>query len=197
MVINATERKKNRRFALDSNQCRVLHAILATQLHAKYFSSFLSRVPFLILSWWTFISPVATVFIDFRQAFDQLWAEGCIGKLKRLGIPKAYVRWIESWLENRSGFIEINDTRSRAFRICRGGPQGSCLTPAIFITYHSDMWSYIENSIPNFFADDLACVIGGRIGAKYSLQCLDLERTLNKLFHYLEYYTILAVQPVN
>ncbi len=142
-------------------------------------------------------SPVATVFVDFKQAFDQLWWAGCIGKLIRLGIPKAYVLWIDCWLRDRTGFIEINDKRSRVFPILRGGPQGSCLTPAIFITYHCDMWSYLESSLPNFFADDLACVLGGMIGVKYSRQCLDLEERLKKLFDYLEYYSILSVQPIN
>jgi hypothetical protein len=116
-------------------------------------------------------APVATVFVDFKQAFDQLWWTGCLGKLARLGIPRAYVSWIEGWLNHRSGFIEINDKRSRSFSIFKGGPQGSCLTPAIFITYHCNMWSYLQSSLPNFFADDLACVVGGMIGMKYSNIC--------------------------
>ncbi len=48
-----------------------------------------------------------------------------------------------------------------------------------------------------FFADDLAVVIGGRIGVNYTLQCLDVERKLKQLFDNLEYYTVLAVQPIN
>ncbi len=59
------------------------------------------------------------------------------------------------------------------------------------------MWKYLEGSLPNFFADDLACVIGGRMGVKYSSQCLDLERKLKKLFDYLKYYAVLSVQPIN
>ena len=59
------------------------------------------------------------------------------------------------------------------------------------------MWSFIENTLPNFFADDLACVISGMMGAKYTQQCLDLERKLHKLFEYLEYYSVLSVQPIN
>ena len=142
-------------------------------------------------------TPVATVFVDFKQAFDQLWWTVCLGKLSRLGIPKAYVSLIESWLKHRLCFIEMNDKRSTTFSISKGGPQGSCLTPALFIVYHSDMWSYLQNSLPNFFTDDLACVTGGMIGVKYSRQCLDLEEKLKKLFDYLEYYTTLAVQPIN
>ena len=142
-------------------------------------------------------APVATVFVDFKQAFDMLWWEGCVGKLRRLGIPKAYVLWLESWLRGRQGFIEMNGTRSRLFPIMKGGPQGSCISPVLFITYHCDMWKHIENSISNFYADDLACVVGGMIGEKYTLQCLDLERKLKKLFEYLEFYAVLSVQPIN
>jgi hypothetical protein len=142
-------------------------------------------------------TPVATVFIDFKQAFDQLWWLGCLGKLSRLGIPKAYVSWIESWLKHRSVFIEMKDKKSRFFSVFKGGPQGSCLTPALFITYHSDMWSYLQISLPNFYADDLACVVGGMMGAKYSNQCLDVDEKLKKLFDYLEFYSTLSVQPIN
>ncbi len=37
-------------------------------------------------------TPVSTVFIDFRQAFDQLWWTGCLGKFLSLGVPKDYVK---------------------------------------------------------------------------------------------------------
>ncbi|CAF1434354.1 unnamed protein product [Rotaria magnacalcarata] len=84
-------------------------------------------------------SPVCTVFVDFRSAFDQLWFDGCVGKRSRLGIPATYAAWIKEWLTNRRGYIDIQGTCSRWLPIKRGGPQGSCLTPSIFITYHSDM----------------------------------------------------------
>ena len=117
-------------------------------------------------------APVATVFVDFKQAFDQLWWTDRLGKLSWLCIPKTYVSWIESWLKHRLCFMEMNDKCSKTFPIFKSGPQRSCLTPALFITYHSDMWSYIQSFLSNFFADDLACVIGGMIGVKYSRQCL-------------------------
>ena len=142
-------------------------------------------------------APTATVFIDFKQAFDQLWWTGCLGKLGRLGIPKAYVLWLEYWLRDRKGYIEMNNKCSRSFPILRGGPQGSCLTPAVFITYHCDMWTFLQNSLPHFYADDLACVLSGMMGVKYSQQCLDLEMRLKKLIDHLEYYAVLSVQPIN
>ena len=34
---------------------------------------------------------VATVLVDFKSAFDQLWFDVCLGKLSRMGIPTAYI----------------------------------------------------------------------------------------------------------
>jgi len=142
-------------------------------------------------------SPVATVFVDFKSAFDQLWFEGCLGKLIRMGIPTAYVNWIRAWLEGRRGRIEIQEKRSRWFPIGRGGPQGSSLTPTLFITYHADMEHFVPMAASYFFADDLAAVVSAQIGIKYTQQVIDLEQRLRKFFDQLEYYSLLAVQPIN
>lgn len=142
-------------------------------------------------------SPVATVFVDFKSAFDQIWFEGCIGKLLRMGIPISYVNWIKLWLHGRRGTIEINGTRSRWFPIKRGGPQGSSLTPSLFITYHADMADFFPAASSFFFADDLAAVFAGQIGKRYTDQCIDLERRLSRFFESLEFYATLAIQPIN
>ena len=142
-------------------------------------------------------SPVATVFVDFKWAFDQLWFEGCLGKLIRMGIPLACTNWIGAWLRGRRGLIEIQGKRSRWFEIRRGGPQGSSFTPTLFITYHGDMAEFLPMAMPFFFADDLAAVIAGQIGIRFTDQCIDLERRLHAFFEQLEFYSILAVQPIN
>ncbi|CAF4319522.1 unnamed protein product, partial [Rotaria magnacalcarata] len=142
-------------------------------------------------------SPVETIFVDFRSAFDQLWFLGCIGKLKRMGIPRKYLIWIENWLMNRRAFIEIKGERSKWFRIRKGGPQGSIFTPLLFITYHSDLTETLNCCLSHHFADDLAAIMAGGIGLKYSLQCLELEKKLSSFFEDLEYYCTLTAQPIN
>jgi hypothetical protein len=72
----------------------------------------------------------------------------------------------------------------------------SCSTPAIDITYHCDMWTFLGISLPNLFADDLACVMDGRLGIEYSLQYLDLENKLTTLFNYLDSFAILSLQSI-
>ncbi|CAF3321965.1 unnamed protein product [Rotaria socialis] len=142
-------------------------------------------------------SPVGTIFVDFRSAFDQLWFRGCIGKLKRMGIPRKYLIWIENWLMNRRAFIAIKGERSKWFRIRKGGPQGSIFTPLLFITYHSDLTETLNCCLSHHFTGDLAAIMGGGIGLKYSLQCLELEKKLSSFFKDLKYYCTLTAQPIN
>jgi hypothetical protein len=150
-----------------------------------------------ILSYMSNSSPVATVFVDFKSAFDQLWFEDCLGKLARMGIPQTYIIWIRKWLSDRRAIIEIQGKRSKWFTIQRGGPQGSSFTPTLFITYHSDMADFILSAMSFFFADDLSAVLAGQIGICYTDQCIDLERRLQTFLKQLEFYSTLAVQPIN
>lgn len=142
-------------------------------------------------------APVATIYVDFKNVFDMLWHEGCVGKLARLGVPKAYVNCIRGWLENRCAYIEIEEAKSRWFRLENGGPQGGTLTHSLFIAYHADMPEFPSGCSSHFFADDLAAVISGRTGEKYTTQCLDLEFRITKLFDQLEFYCLLSQQPIN
>ncbi|CAF4694822.1 unnamed protein product, partial [Rotaria magnacalcarata] len=142
-------------------------------------------------------SPTATIFVDFKCAFDMLWHDGCIGKFRQMGIPMSFIKWIKAWLENRRGYIEINNFKSRWFCIGRGGPQGSPLTPTIFITYHADMSNFLSWSSSHLFADDLAAIVSSQIGVKFNTQCLDLEKRLKFFFEQLEYYCLLTFQLIN
>ena len=101
-------------------------------------------------------SPVATIFVDFKAAFDQVWFEGCLGKLKRMSIPKAYLRCIDTWLRGRRAYIEIAGQKSRWFSILKGCPQWSVFSSTLFITYHVDMGEFLGFCLSHFVADDLA-----------------------------------------
>ncbi|CAF3391072.1 unnamed protein product [Rotaria socialis] len=142
-------------------------------------------------------SPTSTVFVDFKSAFDQLWFEGCLGKLTRMEIPTAFVNWIRAWLSDRKAVIEVQGNPSRWININRGGPQCSSVTPTLFITYHRDMADFIPGAMSFVFADDLAAVIAGQIGIRFTDQCIDLERRLHTFFEQLEFYAILDIQPIN
>ena len=112
-------------------------------------------------------------------------------------ISKAYLNWINAWLHGRRAYIEINGPKSRWFDIRKECPPGSVLPPPLLITYHADMKSFLGDFMSHFFADDLAALLAGNIGTKYTSQCLDLEKKLTEFFDRLEYDAALTQQPIN
>ncbi|CAF4591535.1 unnamed protein product, partial [Rotaria socialis] len=59
------------------------------------------------------------------------------------------------------------------------------------------MADFIPGAMSFFFADDLAAVLTGQIGIRFKDQCIDMEGRLHTLSEQLEFYAILAVQPIN
>ena len=84
---------------------------------------------------------------------------------------------ILSYMSNSSPVDPLlQGKRSRWFAVCCGGSQGSSCTPILFITYHADMGDFVPMTMSFSFSDNLAAVIIGQIGIRYTDQCINLER---------------------
>ena len=59
--------------------------------------------------------------------------------MKNIGMDQNLLRWISSFLSERTISIKIEDIKSDAFITKHGVPQGSPLSPILFIIYVSDI----------------------------------------------------------
>lgn len=59
------------------------------------------------------------------------------------------------------------------------------------------MSTYLPGVLCHFFADDLAAVISGQMGCKYTSQMIDLEKRIKSFVDQLEFYSDLSLQPIN
>ena len=66
-----------------------------------------------------------SVFIDAEKAFDTVWHDGLRQMLLQDGIPVILLRWISSWLSNRTCRIRVNDSYSYIVVLIAGVPQGA------------------------------------------------------------------------
>ena len=87
------------------------------------------------------------------KAFDKVWHEGLIFKLKQNGINGNPLKLLENYLSDRTQRVLINGTESSWGKIKSGVPQGSVLGPLLFLIYINDLEKGIHSSI-KFFADD-------------------------------------------
>lgn len=99
----------------------------------------------------------ALVVFDIKQAFDSVWHHSLWFKLKKMGILDYLWQWCKAFLSGRKSLIDLNSFTSETFELHRGTPQGSPLSPLLYILYTSDSLTLIPNhTISNLFADDTA-----------------------------------------
>ena len=80
-----------------------------------------------------------------------------LSKLSELGLDPYLLRWIRSYLSNRSQYVSIDGVDSHILPVVSGVPQGSVLSPLPFMLYINDVVTAISaESEVNMFADDIA-----------------------------------------
>lgn len=96
----------------------------------------------------------SSVFLDVKQAFDRVWHEGLLFKLKHL-LPTPFYLLLKSYLSGRRFFVNINGDESEIGTINAGVPQGSVLGPVLYTIFTSDMPVSDDVTIATY-ADDTA-----------------------------------------
>ena len=96
---------------------------------------------------------VRAVFLDMSKAFDKVWHDGLIFKLKQNGVSGNLLKFFESYLCNRKQRVAMNGSYSDYACIESGVPQGSVLGPLLFLVYINDLEKDIISNV-KFFADD-------------------------------------------
>ena len=111
----------------------------------------------------------AVILFDIKAAFDSVWHDGLIYKLNDLRLPQYIINYIISFLQNRSAAIEIENILSRPFNLMSGTPQGSPISPLLYIMYTADSMNDIPpHTEHGLFADDTALWTSSHIMTKLS-----------------------------
>ena len=96
---------------------------------------------------------VRGVFLDISKAFDKVWHDGLIFKLKSYGVEGELFLLLKKYLHNREQRVVLNGQTSEWKKIYSGVPQGSVLDPLLFLIYINDVPDGIT-SMCKIVADD-------------------------------------------
>ena len=96
---------------------------------------------------------VQGVFLDLSKAFDKVWHEGLLYKLKNNGINGNALQLIESLLHNKLQRVVLNGQSSSLPSIRAGVPQGSVLGPLFFLIYINDLPEGLNSEVKLFAHD--------------------------------------------
>ena len=91
---------------------------------------------------------------DFAKAFDVVPHHRLLYKLNWYGIRGNISQWINSFLTNRTQRIILENTESSTIRVSSGVPQGTVLSPTLFLIFINDLLDCISHSTLRMFADD-------------------------------------------
>ena len=124
------------------------------------------------------------VAVDFKGAFDTVWRRGLLRKLADFNIPPRWLQWLRSFLADRRACVRWNEDLSRTRVISQGVPQGSPLSPLLFLLFVSSIPAAIQDANPEIlpvqYADDLtlegANIDPHRAGASVQESLRGLER---------------------
>ena len=93
------------------------------------------------------------IFLDISKAFDKIWHEGLIFKLKTYGIDDDLLKLLTNYLEDCKQIVAFNGKTSSWKNVLAGVPQGSISGSILFLIYINDLLDG-NKSICKIFADD-------------------------------------------
>ena len=127
----------------------------------------------------------AAVFLDIQQAFDKVWHQGLLYKIKKI-MPSQLFLLLKSYLSNRYFDIKTTKVETNYYPIKAGVPQGSVLGPLLYLLYTADIPTANETTMATF-ADDTAILALDQNPIAASKK---LQNHLNILQHWLNKWKI-------
>ena len=91
--------------------------------------------------------------MDISKAFDRVWHEGLLYKLKSYGIADNLLFLIKFCLSDRLQRVVLNGQASSWKEVLAGDSQESILGPLLFLVYINDLPTNMESQV-RIFADD-------------------------------------------
>ena len=86
---------------------------------------------------------VQAVALDLQAAYDTVWQAGLLLKLRRKGVDESLIWWIQGVLRDQVSWLVVGEASLEVRPSC-GVPQGSPLSPPLFLVFVDDLlWALI------------------------------------------------------
>ena len=103
--------------------------------------------------------------LDLIGAYDTVDHLHLLNTLREMGFPPGIIRWIRSYLTDRTATLQFDGESSDIFHLQAGVPQGSPLSPVLFLLYITSLYERLRTEqgiILVGFSDDTNILSIGR-----------------------------------
>lgn len=111
--------------------------------------------------------------LDIQKAYERVGVTVVAGRLRKWGLDAPSIRLVVNFMSNRTITTRVNGHQSVPLRLDNGLPQGSPLSPVLFLVYTADMIDHL-GELPGIktvvYADNLYIMAKGE-GAVDELVC--------------------------
>jgi ribonuclease HI len=99
----------------------------------------------------------STLFLDVKGAFDHVAKNQLLAILQKLRLPTSLIAWVSSFLADRVLRLSFDSQLEQFSKIETGIPQGSPISPILFLIYIRDLFPSLASSIRVLsYIDDIA-----------------------------------------
>lgn len=117
----------------------------------------------------------STAYLDITQAFDKVWHEGLLFKLK-MKLPHCFYQVLKSYLTERYYQVKHHKEVTELYPIQAGVPQGSVLGPVLYLLFTADIPTTADFTAT--YADDTALMA---VHEDPAIASRNLQKFLNDL----------------
>ena len=121
---------------------------------------------------------VLGVFLDLEKAYDMLWKRGLLHKINHININGKMFTYIKSFINNRTFHVKVGGKISSVKTSQNGTPQGSVISPTLFLIMINDLSTTSPEIKLSLYADDSAIYTCGKKIEKLRKK---IQETLNHI----------------
>jgi len=102
---------------------------------------------------------VSTLFLDIKAGFDNVNASTLRARLLASHVPSYMVDWVSSFLSERTGTLVFQGSPNLSAPISVGTPQGSPISPLLFLLYVSPLHMSVPRGLMISYVDDFSITV--------------------------------------
>jgi ribonuclease HI len=111
---------------------------------------------------WRRRNVASLLMLDVSGAFDNVSHERLLHNMRKRGLPLEIINWTASYLTGRKTKIKLYEGMSTEFDVPTGIPQGSPLSPILYLFYNADLLEIARGSdLVTGYIDDTSFLVEG------------------------------------